>query len=117
MAVAAPRAVPVIDTDTHVCEPPDLWTSRVRSRYRDDAPMVQFDPTIGEQRWRVAGKWLSPVAYYAMAGWKAPVPSHPASLDEADPGAWQAEARLARMDADGISAQVLYPNVIAFNAG
>src|SRR5947209_4531197 len=52
-----------------------------------------------------------------MAGWTAPVPSHPASLEEADPGAWQREARLARMDADGITAQVLYPNVIAFNAG
>ena len=117
MADATGPAVPVIDADTHVCEPPDLWTSRLGPRHRDRAPLVDHDPAIGELRWRVGGKWLSPVAYYAMAGWTAPVPSHPASLEEADPGAWQPEARLARMDADGITAQVLYPNVIAFNAG
>ena len=48
-----------------------------------------------------------------MAGWSAPTPSHPLTLDEADHGTWDPAARLKRMDEYGIYAAVLYPNVIA----
>ena len=34
----------LIDADTHVNEPPDLWTSRVAAKYRDRVPhMEQFE--------------------------------------------------------------------------
>ena len=33
----------VIDTDTHVIEPYDLWTSRLPARWRDQAPHVKWD--------------------------------------------------------------------------
>ena len=35
--------IPIIDTDTHVVEPPDLWTSRVASKWGDLVPHVEWD--------------------------------------------------------------------------
>ena len=32
------RGYRLIDADTHVNEPPDLWTSRVAAKYRDRVP-------------------------------------------------------------------------------
>ena len=31
----------VIDVDTHVTEPPDVWTSRVASKWKDRVPRVE----------------------------------------------------------------------------
>ena len=105
----------IIDTDTHVTEPPDLWTSRMSSKYAEVAPRVEFDEASGLDRWRVADEWLTPVAYYSLAGWPEYPPSHPPRLEDSDPGAWNPAERLKRMDEYGIYAQVLYPNIIGFD--
>src|SRR5690606_28106485 len=42
---------PVVDVDTHVTEPPDLWTSRVSSKWGNLVPHVAPDPKTGRQRW------------------------------------------------------------------
>ena len=41
------RGIPIIDTDTHVVEPPDLWTSRLSSKWGDLVPHVALG-----RRWR-----------------------------------------------------------------
>ena len=41
------RDIPIIDTDTHVVEPPDLWTSRVSSKWGDLVPHVALGPGGG----------------------------------------------------------------------
>ncbi len=33
----------LISADSHVSEPPDLWTSRVDKKYRDRAPRLAID--------------------------------------------------------------------------
>ena len=43
--------IPIIDTDTHVVEPPDLWTSRVSSKWGDLVPHVEWDEAAGEEAW------------------------------------------------------------------
>ena len=35
------RTYRLIDADTHVNEPPDLWTTRVPAQYRDRAPRIE----------------------------------------------------------------------------
>jgi len=105
----------IIDTDSHVTEPLDLWTSRMTGRWAEFAPHVEMDNQIGEQRWVVGERWLSPIGYYTMAGWSAPVPNHPLTLEEGDKGAWDPQTRLKRLDEYGVYAQILYPNIIAFN--
>jgi predicted TIM-barrel fold metal-dependent hydrolase len=104
----------VIDADTHLTEPPDLWTSRMPPRFRSEAPSVQLHEETRTWRWRIGDRWCSLVGNYSTAGWKDFYPSCPPSLDEADPACFDAKARLALMDRYGIYAQVLYPNVIAF---
>ena len=108
--------LPIIDTDTHLLEPPDLWTSRLsRGKWGDDVPRVFFDERLGRERWVVAGKKLTSIANWAIAGWPEFPPSHPPRLEDADPAAYDGPARLAKMDRYGIYAAVLYPNLLAFS--
>jgi uncharacterized protein len=104
----------VIDADTHLTEPPDLWTARLPEPFRAEAPSVRFHEASGTWRWVVGERWCSLVGNYSVAGWHQFPPSCPPTLEEADPACYDSAARLAHMDKQGIYAQVLYPNVIAF---
>lgn len=108
----------VIDCDTHIIEPPDLWTARMSvARWGDQVPHVRFDDQIGEECWFSGANRLSPVAAAAAVGYDGHPPDHPKTLADAMPDTWQMPGRLARMDANGIRAQVLYPNVAGFGIG
>ena len=108
----------VVDTDTHVVEPYDLWTSRLpQSRWGDRIPRVRWDPELQEDAWYFADTRVGAGAAAAQAGWKEWPPDHPPSLDVVDRATWDPEERLKRMDEHGIWAQVLYPNVAGFGAG
>jgi predicted TIM-barrel fold metal-dependent hydrolase len=106
-------AVKVIDTDSHVVEPADLWTSRVSSRYGDAVPQVAKGRS-GRPRWRVGDKWLHCPGLFGQAGWPEYPPQMPETYEEIDPGSFDPVARLERMDEYGVYAQVLYPNLIGF---
>jgi predicted TIM-barrel fold metal-dependent hydrolase len=107
---------PIIDCDSHVAEPADLWTSRLPEKWAEDAPRPVWDEQFNEMRWRVGDSLLRGVGEFAQAGWKEYPPSHPKSLEEADPASWDPKARLERLDEYGLYAQVLYPNVLGFSA-
>src|SRR5215210_5017765 len=108
----------VIDTDTHVIEPYDLWTSRLSvDKWGDKVPHVEWDGERQEDAWYFGTQRVGAAASAAQAGWAEFPPDHPPSLDVVDRGTWDAEARLAKMDEYGIWAQVLYPNVAGFGAG
>ena len=99
----------VIDGDTHLSEPPDLFTSRLPKKWQGQAPRVEVNE-VGEHRWRVGQSWLGPVAAMSVAG----AVDVPARWEDVDPACYEREARLRWMDANGIHTQVLYPNVVAF---
>lgn len=104
----------VVDADTHLTEPPDLWTARLPTRFRDDAPAVRYHEPTSTWRWVIGDRWCSLVGNYSLAGWPELPPSCPPTLDDANPACYDAAARVAHMDDYGVYAQVLYPNVIAF---
>jgi predicted TIM-barrel fold metal-dependent hydrolase len=106
----------VIDTDTHLVEPPDLWTSRMSAKWGDLVPHVEWDEAAGEEAWFIGKQRVAAVGAAAMAGWPEYPPDHPKTWKEADPATWDAELRLKKMDEYGIHAQVLYPNVALFNS-
>jgi uncharacterized protein len=117
VATVAER-IKIIDADSHISEPADLWTSRVSmQKWGEMVPHVQYDESIKEDRWFMGGRPFMPTAGAAMAGWTDPPPDHPPTLDAADHGSWDAKERLKRMDEYGIWAQVIYPNVGGFGAG
>jgi len=108
----------VIDTDTHVIEPYDLWTSRLDvKKWGDKVPHVKFDERFQEDAWYFGDKRVGAAAAAAQAGWGQYPPQHPPRLSEVDPATWEATARLNVMDKYGIWAAVLYPNVAGFGAG
>jgi len=108
--------MPIIDTDTHVCEPADLWTSRLSSaRWGDAIPHVAYDERRGEDIWLIGGRKVSGVAGYANAGWREYPPRHPRRIEDAHPNAFGAEARVARMNRYGVAAEAIYPNLLAFS--
>jgi predicted TIM-barrel fold metal-dependent hydrolase len=108
----------VVDTDTHVIEPYDLWTSRMSvAKWGDQVPHVKMDDDLGEEAWYFGDNRVGGGAGAAHAGYSKFAPEHPKNLGEADRSTWDVNARLARMDEYGIWAEVLYPNVAGFGAG
>ena len=108
--------IPIIDTDTHVVEPPDLWTSRMSSKWGDLVPHVEWDEAAEEEAWFTGEQRLGAVGAPAMAGWHEHPPFHPRRFADTDPASWDATRRAAVMDDYGVQAQVLYPNVAVFDA-
>ena len=107
----------VIDADTHVTEPGDLWTSRLPARYREQAPHLVRDPETGIDTWRIGDtQGFLPVGFTAVAGWPEPFPAAPRNMDEVPKAAYDASARLEYMDRVGIWAMALYPNVGGFGS-
>jgi predicted TIM-barrel fold metal-dependent hydrolase len=108
--------IPIIDADSHLCEPPTLWTERMSSKkWGDNIPHVARDEALGVDRWVIGGKKLTAVAGWAVAGWPEHPPSYPPTIEQADQGAFYAPQRLERLDEYGIYSQVLYPNLLTFS--
>ncbi len=102
---------PIIDADSHVNEPPDLWQSRVPRQLRARAPKVV--KTDDGDVWSFDdGKRMRPLGLTATAG-KNVVEYRPSgrTYEDIRPGSFDAKARLQDMDIDGIHTQVLYPSV------
>jgi predicted TIM-barrel fold metal-dependent hydrolase len=104
----------IIDADSHVTEPRDVWTARVPSRYVADVPHVER--LDGMDTWVLQGKRLGLVGVTAPAGWPSFPPEFPPRFEDCHLGAYDAQARLGYMDEAGIWAQVLYPNVGGFGS-
>ena len=113
---AAPIVDWVIDTDTHITEPPDLFSSRLPAKFLDRAPKVERNE-LGSEIWVVGDRSpITPVGHTAVAGWKEPFPGAPSGFDEVPLAAHDANARLEYMDSLGIWAMALYPNVGGFGS-
>jgi len=107
----------VIDVDTHISEPPDLWTSRVSKKWGDQVLHVKWDERLNGLAWFIGDERIAAAPSVAMAGWKLPPPSNPPTYEDAHPGAYDAVERLKLMDEEGIYAHLLYPNVGGFGSG
>ncbi len=106
----------VIDVDTHLTEPPDVWTARMPANRHDEVPHIER--MDGKDVWMAGGQRLGAPGYYSMAGWDGVMPeSIPPTYDDIDPAMYDSGARLRFLDAQGIAAQILYPNVGGFGNG
>lgn len=105
----------VIDIDTHVTEPPDVWEGRVASKWGDRIPHIQ---RVGElDLWMLGDQPIGMPGAYSAAGHDGTYPDFRKNYDEIPNSMYEAEARLAFLDEEGIQACVLYPNVGGFGMG
>jgi predicted TIM-barrel fold metal-dependent hydrolase len=111
-----PLGLRVVDADTHITEPHDLWTSRAPRAYRDRVPQVA--PVDGVAHWVVDGQVLGRASASGVVGrdgtrsrgtdfisW---------TFDDVTPAAYDVAARLAVMDELGVWAHIVYPNTAGF---
>jgi len=107
----------IIDVDTHLSEPPDLWTSRAPAGWRDRLPQMAM--VDGERRWVIDGDKILGLRGAASVIRKDGVKDHGQAfhtwnVDQVHPGCSNTKARVEYMDQEGIWAQVVYPNVMGF---
>jgi predicted TIM-barrel fold metal-dependent hydrolase len=112
MSVSLFEGQRVLDVDTHVTEPPDVWTARVSGKWGDAVPHIERRD--GVDAWYVDGTRIGSPGPSSLAGFDGVVPNGPKTFDEIDPAMYESHARLRFMDAHGIDAQVLYSNVGGF---
>jgi predicted TIM-barrel fold metal-dependent hydrolase len=106
----------IIDADSHITEPADIWTSRLPSKFADVAPRVEFSPITNHHHWRIGSRWLMPVGFNSQAGWTQFPPDVPWEYEECDPATYDSTDRLRKLDKFGVDIQLLYPNLIGFYA-
>jgi hypothetical protein len=102
------RRYQLISADSHVNEPPDLWTARVPSAFRERAPRMQ--------RFEQGDAWIiegaeDPINFgmNAVAGLPPDQISSWKRFEDIRPGGYDPLARATEMDQDGVDAEVLYP--------
>src|SRR5262245_21589916 len=100
----------MISSDSHVVEPPDLWTERMDRAFRDRAPRV-----VGEHDgdwWMIDGTRGNSFQGGAQVGKRfehAEDLKPAARFSEVRPGAYQPTEFLRENEEDGIWASVIYP--------
>lgn len=98
----------VISADSHVNEPPDLWTTRLPAAFRDRGPRIErFD---AGDAWVIEGA-LDPINFGSNCCAGQPPEERRAWItwDEVRKGGYEPAARLLEQDADGVAAEVIYP--------
>lgn len=110
--------IKVIDVDTHLSEPEDLWTKRAPAKFKDLVPQIGM--VDGQVSWVIGGN--HPIGLGASASsifhksgrqtdglefttWR---------VADVLPASYDAKERVKLMDEAGIHAQIVYPNVIGF---
>ncbi len=108
----------VIDVDTHLVEPFDLWTSRAPASMRDRLPRVKI--IDGVRSWvidddKMLSKGAIPACTISKDGIKWPgLDFVQKQIEEVHPGSYSVRERVAVMDQMGIDAQIIYPNILGF---
>jgi predicted TIM-barrel fold metal-dependent hydrolase len=114
MSMIADR-IPIVDVDSHVIEPPDLWSARMPKKYADIQPRVVHVDSRGEDFWLIGDIPASTAWGLAAAGWHEHLPSHPKRFEDVPDTMYNATARVRALDEHGVAAQVLYPNILGFS--
>jgi predicted TIM-barrel fold metal-dependent hydrolase len=101
----------ILSADSHVLEPPDLWTTRMEKQFRDKAPHVEknFDGREGDFFVCPPLRPFNPFTL-GCAGVPPEEQAAKAALGYAAcrPGSWDPVERLKDMDADSLGAEVFY---------
>jgi predicted TIM-barrel fold metal-dependent hydrolase len=103
----------IVDADTHLIETADLWTSRAPASLQDRVPRVE--EIDGKPTWVMEGNVLSTAFVGGVIrrdGAKIPtdVAYSEWGFEDVHAGGYDLAARLALMDAAGVSAQIAFPN-------
>ena len=102
----------VISSDSHVFEPPDLWTERIDAEFRDRAPRMQrvgdADHLVVEKDQMIAG-----IGLISNAGARFENPEQISAhgrFEDVHAGGYDPDQHIRDMKIDGVSGELLYPS-------
>ena len=102
----------ILSSDSHVFEPPDLWSTRIDAAFRARAPrMVRIDGA--DQIVVEADQVLSGIGLISNAGARFEAPetiSAQGRFEDVHRGGYDPAQHLADMTLDGVAGEVLYPS-------
>jgi predicted TIM-barrel fold metal-dependent hydrolase len=103
---------PILSSDSHVFEPPDLWTTRIDAAFRDRAPRMLringVDQLVVEEHQVIAG-----IGLISNAGARFEAPetiSSQGRFEDVHQGGYDPAQHLKDMQLDGVAGEVLYPS-------
>ncbi len=102
----------VISSDSHVFEPPDLWTERIDAEFRERAPRMQrvdeVDHLVVEKDQMIAG-----IGLISNAGARFENPEQISAhgrFEDVHAGGYDPGQHIRDMKIDGVSGELLYPS-------
>jgi uncharacterized protein len=106
----------VVDCDSHVMEPPDLWERYIEPKYRDRAIRIVRDPADGMEVLMSDNQPILRGVLGALGGANLDrrrllVPGEASYMEGCPPASYMPEERIAMLDAWGVDAGVLFPTV------
>lgn len=112
-------AIKVIDADTHLTEPHDMWVKRAPAALRDRVPQVKM--LNGQRCWVIdgdqsIGTGAHPNSAILKDGGKVRELDRflKLQIEDVHAGSSLVPERLRVMDETGIHAQIVYPNILGF---
>lgn len=112
-------ALKIIDVDTHLTEPPNLWLDRAPAALRDRVPQIKQHN--GQTSWVIDGDkpiGMGANTFSVIGKDRVRVTDIDdfggMTYDNIHPGSYDLIARLEEMDRSGIYAQIVYPNILGF---
>jgi len=109
-----PENTQIVSVDDHVIEHPRVFLDRLPSAYADVTPRIERMPD-GNDAWIYEGAVAGNFALNAVAG-KDPKDFglDPRQYDDMLPGCYDINDRIKDMDAEGVWAQLCFPNFAGF---
>ena len=112
------EGIKIVDTDTHITEAPDLFTSRAPAALKDKVPYVKLDAD-GVERWYVGDRNFGSMGGNVIRKDNNKLLGRLAfpKLEQAHPGGHLLKERLQAMDDMGVYAQIGFQNSGVTQAG
>ena len=102
----------VISSDSHVFEPPDLWTQRIDPKFKDRAPHMERVGDV-DQLIIEGDQMISGIGLISNAGARFEAPetiSAHGRFEDVHAGGYDPGQHIKDMAIDGVSGEVLYPS-------
>lgn len=107
------KDIKIVDVDTHLSEPGDLWTARLPQSLKAKAPYIK---RVGAMDyWHIGDEVISPGGASVIDKKRNKTLGRLSlpTVEQIHPGASEVDARVKFMDDMGIWAQIAYPNSFA----
>ncbi|MBJ7483159.1 amidohydrolase family protein [Brevundimonas sp.] len=105
----------IVSVDDHIVEPPTMYDQHISVQHKGIAPELRKDKN-GVEFWLYEGRRTGAIGLNAVVGRvKEEYGCEPVSLQQMRKGAWDIDARIEDMNANGILSSLNFPSVVQFD--